>query len=62
MKTFSIPKKITKKVNNKNGKDRIYTYELDHISKYVIIYNCLETGTKESFQKKDFIKYINLED
>ena len=62
MKIFSIPKKIIKKVNNKNGKDKIYTYELDNISKYVVIYNCLETGSKESFQKKDFVKYIDSED
>lgn len=58
MEKIIIPKKITKKSNNKNGMCKIYHYVLDHISKYIVVYTCLETNTKECFQKKDFITDI----
>ena len=53
-----IPKKY--KVNRRDvthNKDNFYHYELESVSKFVVIYKCLENGTKECFQKKDFFKY-----
>ena len=61
MEKIIIPKKITKKTNNKNGIRKIYHYVLDYISKYIVVYTCLETNKKECFQKKDFITYDIME-
>lgn len=55
---IKIPKKLTKKapysLNDKRG-TKVYHYEYVKTSKHVVIYKCLETGTLECFQKKDFI-------
>lgn len=58
-----IPKRRTITTKSTNGNClKVRHYELDYISKYIVVYKCLETGIKESFSKNDFIKYNDIGD
>ena len=60
---FFIPNKMIKEKRPNAGKgSKVYHYELYGIYDNVVVYTCLETGTKESFSKKDFIKFYKKND
>lgn len=48
-----IPAKLRKKVGRQEV--RYLNYELVQVYKNHVLYKCLENGTYESFNKKDFI-------
>lgn len=52
---IAIPKRIRKIIKTRNGvPTEVHNYVFVSESTNVLVYKCLENGTKECFQKKDF--------